>query len=127
MKIITALVIILFTLGTASAAAQRSFATEAEVTFDQATGLYLVIARVSELIMEQDETVETLIAAPRMTVVPGKRAAITDGPSSDGTSVRADVFWPEPGSDVPASIVITLRSDGKVINRSKFTLDLKKG
>jgi hypothetical protein len=36
-------------------------------------------------------------------------------------------FWPEPGSDMPASIVITLRSDGKIINRLKFTLDLKKG
>ncbi len=143
MKTIATLLITLFTLGAARAADQHSFATEARVTLDQATGHYLIVAKVSELVTEQDaeetlktkdkvpvlfdihESAERLIAAPRMTVVAGQGASITDT-QSDGTSVRAEVFWPQSGTDNPTSLVITVRSKGKLLTRSTFKLDLKK-
>jgi hypothetical protein len=124
MKSFTALLATIMTLTVAHAADQRSFTTEADVKWDGTAGQYLITTRVSELIAREAETVEKLIAAPRITVVAGKPASITDGPT-DGTQVRADVFWPESGSDKPASIVITLKSEGKVLTRTKFKLDSK--
>ena len=90
MKTITTILATLFMLAAAHAADQRSFATETEITYDQKAGHYLVVAKVSELIHEKGKPVEKLIAAPRLTVVGGKAAAITDT-ASDGTSVRAEI------------------------------------
>ena len=112
-------------LAAAQAADQRSFATETEITYDQKTGHYMVVAKVSELIRVKGEAVEKLIAAPRMTVVPGKAAAITDT-VADGTSVRAEISWPVADSDQAVSLLVTLKSDGKVVTRSKVKLDLRK-
>jgi hypothetical protein len=131
MKTTTALLIALVTLVTARAADQRCFVTEASVTLDQTTGHHLIVAKVSEWIPIQTKVPVLgdlkmkLIAAPRMTVVAGKAASITDT-QSDGTSVRADVFWPESGSDKPATLVITLSSTTNLLSRSSFTLDLEK-
>ena len=124
MKAITIILATLFILTAAQAADQRSFATETEITYDQMTGHYLVVAKVSELISAKGEAVEKLIAAPRMTVVAGKAAAITD--TADGTSVRAEISWPVADSDQAASLLVTLKSDGKVVTRSKVKLDLRK-
>lgn len=109
----------------ARAGEPRSFATETEITYDQKAGHYLVVAKVSELITEKGEPVERLVAAPRMTVVAGKPAAITDT-AADGTSVRAEVSWPVADSDHAASLLVTLKSGGKVLARSKVKLDLRK-
>jgi len=125
MKAITIVLVSLFTLAAARAGETRSFATETEITYDQKAGHYLVVARVSELINEKGEPVEKLIASPRMSVVGGKAAAITDT-ASDGTSVRAEVSWPVADSDQAASLVVTLKSGGKVLTRSKVKLDLRK-
>lgn len=124
MKVITTIFATLSILAAAEAADQRSFATETEITYDQQTGHYLVVAKVSELISTKGEVVEKLIAAPRMTVVAGKAAAITD--TADGTSVRAEISWPVADSDQAASLLVTLKSDGKVVTRSKVKLDLRK-
>jgi hypothetical protein len=125
MKAITTILATLLMLAAAQAADQRSFVTETEITYDQKTGHYLVIAKVAELISEKGESVEKLIAAPRMTVVAGKAAAITDT-AADGTSVRAEISWPVADSDQAASLLVTLKSDGKVVTRSKVKLDLRK-
>jgi len=125
MKAIISILATLFILTAAQAADQRSFATETEITYDRKAGHYLVVAKVSELISEKGKSVEKLIVAPRMTVVAGKAAAITDT-APDGTSVRAEISWPVADSDQAASLLVTLKSDGKVVTRSKVKLDLRK-
>ena len=125
MKIITTFLVTLLMLATARAGDQRSFATDTEISSERKAGQYLVVARVSELITKKGEAVEKLIAAPRMTVVAGRATAITDT-AADGTSVRAEISWPVADSDQAASLLVTSKSDGKVVTRSKVKLDLRK-
>jgi len=125
MKIITVFLVTMFTLAAARAGDQRSFATDTEISFDKKAGHYLVVAKVTELIIENGEAVDKLVAAPRMTVVGGKAAAITDT-APDGTAVRAEVSWPVAGSDQVASLLVTLKSAGKVVTRSTVKLDMRK-
>ncbi len=82
-----------------------------------------MVAKVSELITDRGETFEKLLAAPRMTVLAGKGGRITDT-QPDGTSVSADIAWPEAGADGPATFTVALRSGAKVLTRSKFAFEL---
>ncbi len=125
MKTILSIVSALCCLALAHAGDQRVFSTETSVAFDADSQTCLVIARVSELVEEDGKVVESLISAPRLTAVLGKQASIWDK-RPDGLGVRADVFWPESGTDKPASFTITLRFESKVLSRSTFKLNLKK-
>jgi hypothetical protein len=125
MKITTVLLVTMFTLAAARAGDQRSFATDTEISFDKKAGDYLVVAKVTELIIENGQAVEKLVAAPRITVVGGKAATITST-EPDGTTVRVEISWPVADSDQAASLVVTLKSAGKVLTRSKVKLDLRK-
>jgi hypothetical protein len=138
MKTTKAKLIAPFTFVVARADNQRCLLTEASVTLNQTTGHHLIVAKLSELIT--DEAAEEpnitrgsfpvlgdirmkLIAAPSVTVAAGESSSMTDM-QSDGTSVRVDVFWPESGSDQPATLVITLKSQTKLLAWSIFSLDL---
>lgn len=131
--VVTVLALLTFTRTSSSLAAesrrglpagnQRTFTTDSRLTFDKKAGQYLVVAKVSELIAGADRTVEKLIAAPRMTVVAGRGGRITDT-QADGTSVSAEIAWPESDSEGPATFIVTLLSRDKVLTRSKFEFEL---
>ena len=109
---------------TAHAGGQRVFSTDVELEKTTVENQYLVEGRVTELKEGEDEIVEELISAPRMIVIVGKKAKISD---LGDTQVSVEVTWPTNAKgETQALIVVTQKQDKKLLSRSKVTIELEK-
>ena len=125
-KIITLLMMAACAIATAAAAA--TYSTDATMSLQKDEGTYKVLVRVSQLVEQDGEVTEQLIAQPRIQSAPGVPATLYTGlpPSNPNyaneENVTVDVSWPYPNESGVALCAVTVRRGSTIVSKSKLQL-----
>jgi hypothetical protein len=115
----------------AATAATANYSTEATITQQKEKGRFLVEVRVSQLVEQDGNVTEHLIARPRIDSAPGVPASLYSGlspshPNYDKEeNVTVDVSWPEAGMRGFAICDVTVKLGNKVVSRSRMKMEVE--
>ena len=127
-KLITSLLAAACAIATTSVAA--TYSTEATITQQKDKGRYLVDVRILQLVEQDGQLTEHLIARPRIDSAPGVPASLYKGPQPSQSNyqteenVTVDVAWPDPGKSGFAVCSVTVKLGDKVVSKSKVKMEV---
>ena len=114
----------------ASAAMGATYSTEATITQQKDKGRYLVDVRILELVEQNGQLTEHIVARPRIESAPGVPASLYQGPQPSQPNykkeenVTMDVSWPEHGKSGFAICDVTVKLGDKVVSKSKLKVQV---